>query len=472
MKQEPEEKRPLKKVLRDWAESFSVAILLALCIKVFFFEIYKIPTSSMEPTLIGKLYGGDRIIVNKMKYRFRDPRRWDVFVFHSPAGENKNLIKRLTGLPGEALSVMNGDIFINSTLLPQEKPRDVQKSVYIKNEDIRFSDSGWKYRFKPVSLSAEVISEGQEDLLSIRCAGRGSLNYTRPITNFYLREGAGQIVCTHMYGSSEYYRIPEASTLNSVISCPAPDCDRKVDLFSLKNTVYSIQIRQEKSIVPGVYEPLPYDSTPVGDMKISFDLYCASCTGYAGCIIRENSREYMFMLVSETRDQESILLIKDTVSEKILESCVIPVKIYNGFRGSVGFENCDNRESVYINGTRVYSRVFRLGPPPPISTASGFKLIFRDFSGTLDNVELYRDIYYTNNMNGGMNGRWGVVPDEPVRLEEDEYFAMGDNSANSRDSRYFGPVQRKLIMGTGLMIFPWFKRYIPPEFTDRWKVVH
>ena len=65
-----EEKKSKKKVLRDWAESFSIAILLALCIKIFFFEIYKIPTSSMEPTLIGKLIGGDRIIVNKLKYRF------------------------------------------------------------------------------------------------------------------------------------------------------------------------------------------------------------------------------------------------------------------------------------------------------------------------------------------------------------------------------------------------------------------
>ena len=70
--------------MREWAESFCVAFALALAIKLMFFEIYKIPTSSMEPTLIGKMAGGDRIIVNKLKYRFSKPRRWDVFVFHSP----------------------------------------------------------------------------------------------------------------------------------------------------------------------------------------------------------------------------------------------------------------------------------------------------------------------------------------------------------------------------------------------------
>ena len=131
------------------------------------------------------------------------------------------------------------------------------------------------------------------------------------------------------------------------------------------------------------------------------------------------------------------------------------------------------RESVYINGTKVYSCVFgteRLSGGS--SKNSGVALIFKDFTGTLDNVKLFRDIYYTNNNNGGMQGDYGVYPDKPFQLGEEDYFAMGDNSSNSKDSRYFGPVHRNLIMGNGLMVFPWFQNYIPPKFTNRWKVVH
>jgi signal peptidase I len=472
MSEEKKKKKPLKKVLREWAESFSIAILLALGIKVFFFEIYKIPTSSMEPTLIGKLYGGDRIIVNKLKYRFNDPHRWDVFVFHSPAGDGKNLIKRVTGLPGESISVMHGDIFINSETLPEEKPPDVQEAVYIQTEELTFSSDDWRYRFKPVNCAAEKVSRADGDVLSIECSGEGRLGYTRPINNFYIREGAGTIVCPHEFGNTEYYRIPEASTLNSLITCPAPGCSRKVDLFSLRNTSYAIQIRQEKSTVPGEYEPVPYDLTPVGDMKIVFDMYCRSCTGYAGCTMVEDNIEYVFILASKRSGQESVLRITNIYTKEVIVSDTIPFSMYEGFRGTVAFENCDNRESVYVNGVRVYSRVFGLFPPPPVSRESGLALVFQGFSGTLDNLKLFRDIYYTNNENGNMQGEWGVSPGRPVRLGNDEYFAMGDNSANSRDSRYFGPVKRDLIMGNGLMVFPWFKKYIPPEFTDRWKVVY
>ncbi|MFC1479138.1 signal peptidase I [Planctomycetota bacterium] len=472
MADEKKDKKPLKKVLRDWAESFSVAILLALCIKLFFFEIYKIPTSSMEPTLIGKLIGGDRIIVNKLKYRFADPQRWDVFVFHSPTGENKNLIKRVTGLPGEKIFIQNGDVFIDSKFIPVEKPPYIQKAVYIQNEDISFSEDDWEYRFKPINIKTEKVSRKGNDVLSVACPGKGSLKYIRPITNFYLREGAGEILCIHSYGNAQPWKIPEASTLNSLITCPASDCEKKVDLFTLRNSPYSLQIRQEKSTRPGKYEPLPYDNTPVGDVKITFDITCRSSGGYTGCIIVEDNLQYIFVLAAEGSGEESTLLIKDIFTKRIMASGRIPFTMYAGFSGSLGFENCDNRQSVYVNGVKVYSRVINIQTSPGETPQSGLALIFRDFYGDLDNVELFRDIYYTNNSNGGMQGEHGVIPGKPFKLKDDEYFAMGDNSSNSRDSRYFGAVKRSLVMGNGLMVFPWFKKYIPPQFTDRWKVVH
>jgi signal peptidase I len=96
----------------DWFETIVVALVLALVIRAFFLQVFWIPSGSMEPTLDI----GDRIVVNKVAYHFRQPRRLEVVVFRGvPAmgEEKKDLIKRLVGLPGEKLQVRAGKIYIN-----------------------------------------------------------------------------------------------------------------------------------------------------------------------------------------------------------------------------------------------------------------------------------------------------------------------------------------------------------------------
>jgi len=111
----------LKHWLFDWAETIVVALVLALIIRAFFLQVFWIPSGSMEPTLDIN----DRIVVNKVPYHFRLPRRLEVVVFRQVqpegfTGEKKDLIKRLVGLPGETLEVKNGVIFINGSPI-QEK---------------------------------------------------------------------------------------------------------------------------------------------------------------------------------------------------------------------------------------------------------------------------------------------------------------------------------------------------------------
>jgi len=67
-----------------------------------------------------------------------------------------------------------------------------------------------------------------------------------------------------------------------------------------------------------------------------------------------------------------------------------------------------------------------------------------------------RDIYYTNRYDPGGVGSHAVDPEFPFELGEGEFFAMGDNSSNSKDSRYFGPVHRDFVMGNAVMVMPWF----------------
>jgi signal peptidase I len=127
--------------IRENLEAIVVAVIMALVIRHFCVEAFKIPTGSMEPTLFGNRpadgISGDRILVNKFIYRFSEPKRWDVIVFKYPLDKTKNYIKRLVGLPGEEIKIRGGNIYVNREppgSAPKweiaRKPRDVQEAVW------------------------------------------------------------------------------------------------------------------------------------------------------------------------------------------------------------------------------------------------------------------------------------------------------------------------------------------------------
>lgn len=108
----------------EWAKSFTIAIVLFLFVRTFLVEAFKIPSGSMEKTLLV----GDFLLVNKMVYgaevpftgkhlpAIREPQRGDVVVFQWPIDPSKNFVKRLVGVPGDTLMMRDGDLWVNGTL--------------------------------------------------------------------------------------------------------------------------------------------------------------------------------------------------------------------------------------------------------------------------------------------------------------------------------------------------------------------
>ncbi len=102
---------------RDNIEAITISIVIIVLFKYFILEAYKIPTGSMQPTLMGWDNGEgkdvfDRVLVDKLSYHARDPERWEVVVFKYPLDKSKNFIKRLWGLPGEEMQILSGDVLV------------------------------------------------------------------------------------------------------------------------------------------------------------------------------------------------------------------------------------------------------------------------------------------------------------------------------------------------------------------------
>ncbi len=129
-----------KALIREYGESLLIAFVLAMVIRSFVVQAFKIPTGSMIPTLIE----GDRILVNKFIYRFTLPKRGETIVFKypEPVGEINILgfkfdkevafIKRLIGLPNERLEIKNGRIYVND--LEVSDPRINSRIYYNRGE--------------------------------------------------------------------------------------------------------------------------------------------------------------------------------------------------------------------------------------------------------------------------------------------------------------------------------------------------
>lgn len=144
-----------KTVIREWIESIIIAFILAMIIRTFVVQAFKIPTASMRPTL----QEGDIILVNKFIYgakipftdlrlpALKQPKRGDVIVFIYHQDSKKDFIKRLVASPQETVEIKNGTIYINDK--PLLEPVFNQRYYYNRGE---FAKEGRKIVIPPDSF--------------------------------------------------------------------------------------------------------------------------------------------------------------------------------------------------------------------------------------------------------------------------------------------------------------------------------
>lgn len=130
----------------NWIKPLLIAALLAVAIRTFLFGPYKIPTGSMRPVLTE----GDRIFVDKITYRFREPERGDIIVFKYPLDRKKDFVKRLVAFGGETVEIRDGQIYVNEQRL--EKPPSFRERFYYNRPDWSLGKEGQVIEVPPDHL--------------------------------------------------------------------------------------------------------------------------------------------------------------------------------------------------------------------------------------------------------------------------------------------------------------------------------
>ena len=366
---------------RDNLEAGVMAILLALFLKAFLVEAYKIPSGSMQPTLMGMPSPGDmqvrragekplevkdRILVDKLSYKLRDPKRWEVAVFRYPLKRTQNFVKRLVGLPGDRLRIQNGDLWTYDDELNQwsvlRRPAGVQAAQWreldMDSDDLRLwnqvSGSGW-------------LLDGRD----VTVRGDGAVQY-----------GDGSSIVDRYFDG------------------------------------YPASIRSK---LPARH-PAKERLHPVGDLRLTGSVRAFESTESITLVLTEGQRRYAFVLPGPAAPADQVVAIEIDPPSSAVDADRVEVaglRLERGKRVRFEIENLDDRLTLRMGG----EVVAQLDVTEAFDQSARVIIQARGDEAELRDLRLDRDIYYF------------AEHQREYEIPEGCYFAMGDNTLDSSDSR-------------------------------------
>ncbi|MGH7163825.1 MAG: signal peptidase I, partial [Planctomycetota bacterium] len=373
--------------IRDNLEAVAVAIIMALLIRHFCVEAFRIPTNSMRPTLNGKEVHGDRILVDKFAYLRRDPRRFEVAVFQYPLHRTRSFIKRIAGLPGERLCILDGDVWTSSDggvrWSIARKPRGAREELF------------FAYYPVPVDSRESFVAEDREES-NWDCGPEWRVD--EPGRRFDVDAGEAEAALTFLPHVLPYDRA---------------DAGRDA-------------------------------STPyVGDVRISFRV-AVERGGELALRITEHGRRHRLLLSAAGSRAE---VGEPEGTRKELGFRLVPGREHSVSFANVDdtlWIELDGEETK-VEFPRASSALPE--DPPSLAVAGSewwhheISLAARGLRATLADLALARDIYYLRGLHGSPGKRIYEIPDG-------HYFMLGDNTGSSADSREWRVTEARLEDGT------------------------
>ena len=469
--------------VRDTAESIWIAIVLAFVLRAFFIEAFVIPTGSMAPRLMGEHWdltcpncdyayafgypgnggakappprdkremvpddatcpncgypfrkignvglqqlvnAGDRVLVMKYLYTFRDPEPWDVVVFKNPQNNLENYIKRLIGLPGETLEIVHGDVYVQNPQWPADLKG--KSGWHIRRKPPKAQEAIWQVvfdnDFRPEKGS---IKHWKED------GNAGRWDFSEDAKGYFGRkfvfkgQGPGDL----MLDATDRAFLP-------------------VYGYNPPGRGYSAQLDVVSDLkLSAAFVPQSPDATLTLNLSSFENRFQASVQADGGFVVRycpkldgQDWREWgrgqaAFGPTPEGRGHEIALAHVD-------------FRVQLWIDGQCVFQSIDEKYSPDHDALKARMENIARDPIPAPSVRIGGS------GGAFDlwHVRLMRDVFYTSSRVQGSlediptnryaralgykpDGPGWAVTGNPLVLSEDSYFVLGDNSPASLDGR-------------------------------------
>ena len=379
---------------RDNLEAVAMAVVMALLLKYFVVEAYKIPSGSMQPTLIGddRSQIFDRILVDKVSYRFRDPKRWEVAVFKYPLDLSKSFVKRVVGVGPEAIRILHGDLWRRADAdAPWEilrRPRTVQGETWKRLDLNEPSESSW--RPDPTASGWEATRRS----LAARGPGRARFGADK-----------GYIMDSYLDGY--------------------PDGLRDV-------------VRRKQGT--GIY--------PVGDLRVAGEVVVDANVEAIGVDFEEGPMRYHLRIPGPAAPEGARPSIRVHAASRFVETDTgklsfadEPVRLEAGRRYAFGAQNLDDLLELELDGEVLLG--LEIANASDQRAAAYVCVEAEPGAATqFDALMAYRDIYYTP---GDLN---------EYEVPDGHYFMLGDNTQDSADGREwkFARLDRPTDDGVELML--------------------
>lgn len=341
---------------------------------------------------------GDRLLVDKTVYHARAPRRWEIAVFHCPADLTKPYVKRVVGLPGEVIQVSGGDVYANGELL--RKTLAQFREVRIPFFDLNYPPpGGWHDRWLIDPPTPKPTAFGPTP---------------KPVDAAILHDDALHLAATAepVWLTYRHWNLDTKTEepVGDVLAYNGRPMENQEKFASRPKKGFDLEERPD----------------PVHDFAVEFDLEVVAGNGSVALWLGDSADTVRADLPIAI---PSNVQISHTGGPRMIVADDLRLKPGKTYR--VEFAFVDRRASLALDGKEVVAPLDLPFDPPARPQRGGkprpFQMAASNVTVVVRNLRLYRDIHY----------RTVGKADRGWPLPANEYFVLGDNSANSHDSRYW-----------------------------------
>ncbi|MCC7420186.1 MAG: signal peptidase I [Planctomycetaceae bacterium] len=423
---------------------------------------------------------GDQLLVAKCAYEFSPPRRWDVVVFRNPNKPTQAYVKRVAGLPGEAVQVIRGDLYADGKI--QRKDLAAQRAlripVYDQSHEPPEEDVEWGPRWVVTGSNPSWVTDGpafefddsarrrKKSETAENPAGAKDSDAVEMLTyRHWIRAGGDYHTRVLLPAECPEPKLPSSpfspiqfDDRARMLICSGPMSldwrDQALGLNKDKGTRTALLRLYEESHVGPVTDDYGYNRLEIGTRPSSVrDLMLSSqltVQGGEGRVLLEMSDGLGdFRLEFDLQAGEARLWAEQ--ESKAVRSAPLPAG-FIGHKTLVEMSLFDRQVLVAVDGKLLFDP-YELPQDSaedetlPVPARRPVRWGARDAVLRLEDLVLYRDVHYTRG-----RARNGIV--SPCQLDSESYFMRGDNSPVSADSRNWTDpgVKNHLILGKPFVV--------------------